>query len=433
VRRRDLSRAIRYVYASAYFRRAKEYIDATPNRVEEEKMAVLIQELVGKQFGDLYYPHIGGIARSYNYYPVGPQKPDDGVAHVVLGLGTRVVEGGLSLRFSPLHPNVIGQFSNVQNMLRNSQKQFNALDLTKRYLPEEPNAYPNIVELDLAVAEEHGTLWPVGSVYSRENDIIYDGIGRSGVRLVTFAHILKSEIFPLARILDLLLNLGSAVMSCPVEIEFAVNLEPDEGEAKQFGFLQLRPLVVGREQEDIDLENLDQRQVICYSSKALGNGRVDGVHDVVYVKPETFVAAKTRTIAQEVGQLNETLKAQDKPYILIGPGRWGSSDSWLGVPVAWGQISGARVIVEASIEGFIIEPSQGSHFFQNLTAFSVGYFSLDPASKKDRVDWEWLASRQTATETEHLRHVTVRDPLEIRIDGRTSNGAILQPNSGNCT
>lgn len=425
VRRKQLSQAIRYVYASAFFRQAKAYIDATPNRVEEEKMAVLIQELVGRRHGDYYYPHVGGIARSYNYYPVGPQKPDDGAAHVVLGLGTRVVEGGLALRFSPVHPQVIGQFSNVANILRNSQKQFNALDLSKPFIPDEQGNYLNVVELDLATAEQHGTLWPVGSVYSQENDMIYDGIGRPGPRLVTFAHLLKSEIFPLAKILDLLLNFGSAVMSCPVEIEFAVDLEPGDDKPSRFGFLQMRPLVLGREHEDVDLANLDDRKVICFSSRALGNGRVDEVFDIVYVKPETFKPARTRDIAAEVGELNRILKAADRPYVLIGPGRWGSSDSWLGVPVTWAQISGARVIVETSIEGFIIEPSQGSHFFQNLTSFNVGYFSVDPHAKNDRIDWEWLAGQVQVAETEHLRHVRAGAELEIRIDGRSSSGAIL--------
>jgi CheY-like chemotaxis protein len=425
VRRRQLSQAIRYVYASAFFLQAKAYIDATPNRVEEEKMAVLVQELVGNQYGDYYYPHIGGIARSYNYYPVGPQKPDDGAVHAVLGLGTRVVEGGLALRFSPVHPQVIGQFSNVANTLRNTQKQFNALDLSKPFIPDESGTYPNLVELDLAMAESHGTLWPVGSVYSRENDIIYDGIGRPGTRLVTFAHVLKSEIFPLAKILDLLLNFGSAVMSCPVEIEFAVNLEPEGGGPRRFAFLQLRPLVVGREHADVDLSNIDESEVICFSSKALGNGRVQGIRDVVYVKPDIFEAARTRDIAVEVGKLNERLLEADCPYVLIGPGRWGSSDSWLGVPVSWSQISGARVIVETSLEGFVVEPSQGSHFFQNLTAFNVGYFSVDPLGKGDRIDWEWLAAQEQIGETEFLRHVRTERDLEIRIDGRSSSGAIM--------
>lgn len=425
VRRKQLSLAIRYVYASAFFQQAKSYIDATPNRVEEEKMAVLIQELVGNHHGDYYYPHIGGIARSYNYYPVGPQKPDDGAAHVVLGLGTRVVEGGLALRFSPVHPQVVGQFSNVNNTLRNSQKAFNALDLTKPAIPDVHGRYLNVVELDLAIAEKHGTLWPLGSVYSKENDIIYDGVGRTGVRLVTFAHILKSEIFPLARILDLLLNFGSAVMSCPVEIEFAVNLEPETGGLKEFGFLQLRPLVVGREHEDVDLSHIDDRQVVCFSSRALGNGRIDAIRDIVYVRPETFDAAKTRDIAQEVGKLDQVLRDANLPYVLIGPGRWGSSDSWLGVPVTWGQISGARVIVETSLEGFIIEPSQGSHFFQNLTSFNVGYFSVDPHAKQDCIDWDWLADQESVAETNYLRHVRSGRSLEIRIDGRSSSGAIL--------
>ncbi|MFH2055617.1 MAG: PEP/pyruvate-binding domain-containing protein [bacterium] len=425
VRRKHLSQAIRYVYASAFFQQAKAYIDATPNRVEEEKMAVLIQELVGSRHGNYYYPHIGGIARSYNYYPVGPQKPDDGAAHVVLGLGTRVVEGGLALRFSPVNPQVVGQFSNLENTLRNAQKQFNALDLTKPFIPDENYHYLNVVELDLAAAEQHGTLWPVGSVYSPENDMIYDGIDRPGARLVTFAHILKSEIFPLAKILDLLLNFGSAVMSCPVEIEFAVDLEPPAGQPKRFGFLQMRPLVVGREHEDVDLSDFGERHVVCFSSRALGNGRIHDVHDIVYVRPETFKPALTRTIAQEVGALNRRLRDSDTPYVLIGPGRWGSSDSWLGVPVTWSQISGARIIIETSLEGFVIEPSQGSHFFQNLTSFNVGYFSVDPHAQRDCIDWEWLAQQQQVSETEHLRHVRIERELEIRIDGRSSSGAIL--------
>lgn len=427
VRREQLSQAIRYVYASVFFRNAKSYLDATPNRVEEEKMAVVIQELVGNHYGDYFYPHIGGTARSYNYYPVGPQRPDDGVAQVVLGLGIRVVEGRLSLRFSPVHPKVIGQFSNLNNTIKNSQKLFNALDMTKPFLPDEDQAYGNLAELDLETAEKHGTLWPVGSVYSRENDRIYEGIGRKGVRLVTFAHVLKSEIFPLAKILELVLNLGRAAMSCPVEIEFAVNLDPVAGGPKQFGFLQLRPLVVGREQDEVDLTAINGDRIVCYCSKALGNGRIDGINDIIFVKPDSFDASKTTVIAQQVGALNKKMQAEGRQYLLIGPGRWGSSDSWLGIPVVWSQISAARVIVETSLDDFVVEPSQGSHFFQNLTAFSVGYFSLNPLVKEDRLDWKWLEAHATIEETDYLRHVSVPSSLEIRIDGRTGNAAIFKP------
>lgn len=427
VRREQLSQAIRYVYASAYFHNAKAYVEATPNRVEEEKMAVVIQELVGNRFGDLFYPHIGGTARSYNYYPVGPQRPDDGVAQIVLGLGIRVVEGKLSLRFSPAHPQVIGQFSNVTNTIKNSQKQFSALDMNQPFLPDHENLYSNLAELDLSVAEEHGTLWPAGSIYSRENDRIYEGIGRKGVKLVTFAHILKTEIFPLARILELLLNLGRAAMSCPVEIEFAVNLEPSNGGAKQFGFLQLRPLVVGHEQDEVDVSALNHDSVFCYCTRTLGNGRIADVQDIIFVKPDAFDASQTRVIAGQVGNLNKKLKAAGSPYLLIGPGRWGSSDSWLGIPVVWSQISAARVIIETSLDDFVVEPSQGSHFFQNLTAFSVGYFSLNPLIPEDRLEWDWLGGLDLVEETEYLKHVALPKPLDIRIDGRTGNAAIIKP------
>jgi len=401
VRREHLSRAIRYVYASTYFRSAKAYIDVTPNRVEEEKMAVVVQETIGRYHGKYFYPDIAGICRSYNYYSVGPQEPDHGVAHVVLGLGNKVVEGGLSLRFSPLHPHVLPQFSNIEATLANSQKDFSALDMTRAFFPTESDPAPNLVDLGLDVAEAHGTLWPVGSTYSAVNDRIYDGISHPGVRLVSFAHILKSGLFPLAPILEKVLSLG----------------------------LQIRPMVIGQEREDLGFDDLLPERVMCYCAQALGNGSNSEPGDIIYIKPKLFDAAQTRKIATQVSHFNEMMKIESRSYILIGPGRWGSSDAWLGIPVTWNQVSQARAIVEVSFKDFTVEPSQGSHFFQNLTAFEVGYFSLNPASQEDRVDWDWLEAQEVVKETDFIRHIRTCGKIEIRIDGQTGRGAILKPES----
>ena len=427
VRLDQLCDAIKLVYASTYFQGAKAYLDATGNRVEEEKMAVIIQQVVGRQHEHYNYPDFAGVAHSSNFYPTGGLQPDDGVICVALGMGRTVVEGRKCLRFSPRHPGNLPQFSTIKDMLNNSQREYYAIDTS------DPDAYPytkedhNLALLNLEDAERHGTLEAVGSVYSHENNAVYDGIWRPGVRLVTFAHVLKSNLFPLAEVLQLLLELGTRSMSCPVEIEFATVLGDGKTRPHQFGFLQIRPLADGYVAPEIKPELLADPEAFCATNVALGNGRINGLQDIVYVPPSRFDRSKTVNIAAEIGSLNNKLQLEDRPYLLIGPGRWGSADHWLGIPVRWEQISRARVIVETDLEDFKVTPSQGTHFFQNLTSFQVGYLTVNQAEGEGRLDWDWLDSLPASSETTHVRHLRLAAPLTVLIDGRTSHAVILKP------
>lgn len=419
-----LCNAVKLVYASTFFRAAKLYQEATGHHAEEEKMGVVLQELVGAEYGDRFYPTFSGVARSYNFYPLGKLKPEDGVASVALGLGKMVVEGGETLLFSPRHPHVLPQFSTIEDALANSQKSFYSLDMRRPGPCRSADADQNLLRLDLDVAERDGTLAPLGSVYSPENDAIHDGIVRPGPRLVTFAHILKSGLFPLSEILNLLLDIGRHAMACPIEIEFAVNMK---AEPTQFGLLQIRPTVSDEAFERVSLEDVDHDELVCCSSYTMGNGYIRNVRDVVFVHPEAFDSAQTRVIAGEISQMNERLKKAGRPCILIGPGRWGSADPWLGIPVTWEQISSAHAVVETSLHNFVVTPSQGSHFFQNLTCFRVGYLTVNPTAGGGFVDWAWLDRQPPVAETHFVRHILCDQPLEVRLDGRTRRGMIFKP------
>ncbi|HPF70635.1 MAG TPA: PEP/pyruvate-binding domain-containing protein, partial [Candidatus Krumholzibacteria bacterium] len=429
VRLDQLCDAIKLVYASSYSRGAKSYIDATGNRIEEEKMAVIIQQVVGQRYENYDYPHFAGVAHSTNFYPAEGMLPEEGVATVALGLGRTVAEGGKSLRFSPAHPTVLPQFATTRDWLENSQRKFFAVDVG------DPDRYPaprddyNLAELELDAAERHGTLEPVGSVYSPQNDAIYDGIHRPGARLVSFAHVLKSGIFPLADILKLLLELGRRTMSAEVEIEFAVVLGQGPGQPHQFGFLQIRPLAAGYEAPDIPEDLLTAQDAVVHTDVALGNGRMTCIHDVLVVPPELFDRGRTREIAEEIGRINREFATAERPYLLVGPGRWGSADRWLGIPVRWDQISGAQVIVETDLDDFKVTPSQGSHFFQNLTNFQVGYLTVNRVQGSGWVDWEWFAGQPSEAVGEFVRHIALPEPLTVLIDGRSRRGVILRPGS----
>ncbi len=427
VRLDQLCDAIKLVYASAYSRAAKNYIEATSNRIEEEKMAVIIQQMVGQRYESYDYPHISGVAHSSNFYPSEGMEPKDGVAAVALGLGRMVVEGGQSLRFSPAQPRVLPQFGTVDDWLKVSQRNFYAVDVS------DPDAYPtdhddfNLALLDLEDAERHGTLEPIGSVYSPENNAIYDGIHRPGTRLVSFAHVLKSDLFPLAEILKLLLELGRRTMSAEVEIEFAVVLGDGNLNPHQFGFLQIRPLAAGYQAPDIPDGLLDSENTLVATNVALGNGRMDKIQDILYVPRRKFDRGATEAIAQEIERFNRGFVNGAVPYLLLGPGRWGSADRWLGIPVRWDQISGARVIVETDLEDFKVTPSQGTHFFQNLTSFQVGYLTVNAGKGESNLDWDWLADQPAQQEGEYLRHLRLDEPLTVLIDGRTHRGVVLKP------
>jgi DNA-binding NarL/FixJ family response regulator len=424
IRLDQLCAAIKLVYASAFFRSARRYLEAAGRRPEEEKMGVILQEVVGSAHNGRFYPTFSGVARSYNYYPTEQMKPEDGVASVALGLGKMVVEGGQSLMFSPALPRVLPQFPTTADMLANSQRRFYALDISHPQVYPTPDGSANLVMLDLDVAEADGTLAPIGSVYSAENDIVYDGVLRSGPRLVTFAHVLKADLFPLAEILRLLLEIGQEGMACAVEIEFAVDMST---QPMEFGFLQIRPIASLEECDEVNMPETDRDHAICFSPLALGGGRIYEIRDVVYVKPDEFDASQTPEIAAELARVNDDLLRCGDHCVLIGPGRWGSADRWLGIPVTWEQISSARVIVETSLEDFVVAPSQGTHFFQNLTAFGIGYLTVHPSLHEGFVDWDWLASQEAVEETRFLRHVRVPEPLDVWLNVRTRQGVILKP------
>jgi len=429
VRLDQLCDGIKLVFASAFSRAAKSYIEATGNSIEEEKMSVILQQMVGRGYDNYDYPHFSGVGHSSNFYPAAGMKPDEGVVTVALGLGRTVVEGGKALRFSPQHPEVLPQFGTIDDWLQNSQRKFFAVDIS------DPDAYPgaddgfNLALLDLADAEKHGTLEPIGSVYSAENQAIYDGIHRPGARLVSFAHVLKADIFPLADILKLLLELGRRTMSAEVEIEFAVVLGDGKLVEHQFGFLQIRPLAAGYETPEISEEILKDENALISTDVALGNGRITEIRDILYVPPELFDRGKTMEIADEIDNLNHQLVTEATPYLLMGPGRWGSSDRWLGIPVRWDQISGARVIVETDLDDFKVTPSQGSHFFQNLTSFQVGYLTVNSTTGTSKLDWEWFARQKVTHQGKYVRRLHLDKPLCILIDGRSRQGVVLKPGS----
>ncbi len=426
VRLEQLVRTVKRVYASTFSRRAKDYIRATPYRLEEEKMAVIVQPVVGAVHGERFYPDFSGVARSWNFYPTPPLRAEDGIAAVALGLGRTVVDGETCLRFCPRYPKHLVQFSSVRDMLENSQREFWAIDLAPEASPED-EAFAREVRVPLAVAERDGTLGPLASTWSPENDAIYDGVSRRGVRLVSFAPILKYDVFPLARILTLLLRIGQWGMSMPVEIEFAVNYSTPPGKPKEFAILQMRPLTLSGEEEELEIGELPPEAILCRTGHVLGHGRIDDVRDIVVVDAHRFDRSRSRDAAREVARFNARLLEEHARYLLVGVGRWGSADPWLGIPVAWSDINGARAIVEAGFRDFQVQPSQGTHFFQNLTSFRVGYFTVNPELGDGILDWDWLASRPAVESGRFVRHLRLDEPLTILMNGRTGEGVILKP------
>jgi len=427
VRLGQLVAAIKRVYASTFSQRAKRYLGTTPYRLEEEKMAVILQKLVGTSRGERFYPDFAGVARSHNFYPVRPMRSADGVAAVALGLGATVVDGDPCLRFCPRFPQNLLLFSSVRNAVKNSQREFYALRLDGEAAEVAVAGGVGLGRFGLDVAEQDGVLALLASVYSRENDAIYDGLSRQGVRLVSFAPVLKHGLFPLPEMLCRLLEIGEAGTSGPVEVEFAVNLGQRPGEPGEFGFLQLRPLALSREASELEITDEDRSAAFCHSRMVMGNGLVNHVHDVVVVDYHRFERGRSQDVALEVARMNRRLEAEGRPYILVGVGRWGSSEPYLGIPVSWDQIAGVRTIVEAGFRDFTVTPSQGTHFFQNLTSSNTGYFTVNPDAGDGTVDWEWLASQPAVEETSCVRHLRFHSPAVVKVDGRTNEGVILKP------
>ncbi len=429
VRLKELLNSIKRVYASTFYQAARDYMKITSYRLEEEKMAVIIQKMIGSERKEgRYYPDFAGVAKSYNFYPVPPQKSSDGIALVALGLGRTVVEGGNTVRFCPKYPRHLLQFFSTKETIRNAQQDFYALNF-KNY-NEDSTAHPEdiyVENYELNKSEEDGTLYAVGSTYSAENDSVYDGISRSGTRVVTFAPILKHKIFPLPEILELILDLGHWGMGSQIEIEFAVNLKTPPGVLKEFGLLQMRPLVLSMESEVLFLNDVEPANCIVQSEQVLGNGEIRDIYDIVVVHIDNFDRSKSRQIAYEVGALNQKLLNLNKPYLLIGVGRWGSLDNWLGIPVTWEQICGAHAIVESGFKDFDVTPSQGSHFFQNLTSFRVGYFTVNSHLSNDFIDWKWLSEQKVMEEFHFTKHLQFDSPIIVKINGHQNKGVILKP------
>ncbi|HEX9614256.1 MAG TPA: PEP/pyruvate-binding domain-containing protein, partial [Bacteroidota bacterium] len=359
VRLSELVSAIKRVYASTFYQSAKDYFKVTSYHLEEEKMAVIIQRMVGSQHQQRYYPDFSGVAKSYNFYPMAPQTSQDGIVSVALGLGKTIVDGGVTVRFCPKYPKHVMQFSTTSQALRNNQSEFFALELTESPLQSLEARDALVKKYPLPIAEEDGTLQHVGSTYSKENDALYEGLSRIGMRVVTFAPILNHRLFPLPEIIELLLDMGTWGMGTPVEIEFAVTMSTSPGKPSELGLLQMRPLVLSREVDELVVEHVGQESALCSSNHVLGHGVIRDLHDIVVVDIEGFDRSKTQDIAREVTKFNEKLIGEGKSYVLIGVGRWGTLDPWLGIPVKWDQISGARAIVEAGFKDMEVTPSQG--------------------------------------------------------------------------
>ncbi|WP_129698299.1 PEP/pyruvate-binding domain-containing protein [Parabacteroides goldsteinii] len=424
---RLLSDAIKAVYASVFYRDSKGYMTATSNLIDQEKMAIVLQEVVGNRYNDHFYPTISGVARSLNFYPIGNEKAEDGIANIALGLGKYIVDGGQTLRFSPRHPHNILQMSTMDFALRETQTRFYALDLKNLAEQFSIDDSFNLQRMGLKEADADGSLKYIVSTYDPYDQIIRDGYYPGGRKILSFVNILQHDVFPLAKTLDELLRIGQAEMGRPVEIEFAVNVDPNNHDKATFYLLQIRPIVDNKEIMDEDLTQVGNEETILSSTSVLGHGIVTDVQDIIYVKSGAFNSSNNQLIAYEIEKLNRRFTEEEKNYVLVGPGRWGSSDHWLGIPVKWPHISNARVIVECGLENYRVDPSQGTHFFQNLTSFGVGYFTINPFKGDGWFDEEYLNALPAVEDTEYLRHIHFDKPIVIKMDGKKSLGVVLKP------
>ena len=424
---RTLSDAIKAVYASVFYRDSKAYMTATSNLIDQEKMAIVLQEVVGNRYNDRFYPTISGVARSLNFYPIGNEKAEDGIANIALGLGKYIVDGGQTLRFSPRHPHNILQMSTMDFALRETQTRFYALDLKNLADQFSVDDSFNLLRLNLKDADADGSLKFIVSTYDPYDQVIRDGYYPGGRKILSFVNVLQHEVFPLADTLDQILHVGQDEMGRPNEIEFAVNIDPQNLGFATFYLLQVRPIVDNKEVMEEDLTLVEQEDTILTSTSVLGHGIVTDVQDIIYVKTGAFCSSNNQSIAYDIEKMNRQFTGEEKNYVLVGPGRWGSSDSWLGIPVKWPHISNARVIVECGLENYRVDPSQGTHFFQNLTSFGVGYFTINPFKGDGWFDEGYLNSLPAVEETEYLRHVRFDKPVVIKMDGKKSLGVVLKP------
>ena len=423
---RMLACAIKGVYASVYYKDSKAYMTATQNVIDQEKMAVILQEVVGKRYGDLYYPNFSGVLRSLNYYPIGEETAEEGIASLALGLGKYIVDGGQTLRVSPYHPTQVLQTSEMETALSETQTRFYALDMSHVGYDFKVDDGFNIKKVRVKQAAEDGALTYIASTFDPTDQIIRDGIYEGGRKIISFCGVLQHGVFPLPELLQMTQKFGSEEMKRPVEIEFACNLNDDR--TGELYLLQIRPIVDSKQMLDEDLAAIPDETCLLRSANSLGHGISEDVVDVVYVKAgDDFTAADNPYIADEIEQINRRFLAEDKNYVLIGPGRWGSSDYWLGIPVKWPHISAARVIVETALKNYHVDPSQGTHFFQNLTSFGVGYFTINTFTGDGIFRQEVLDAMPAVEETAHVRHVRFDRPLRILMDGKKQLGVVQLP------
>jgi len=449
-RLQQLAAGIRLVYASTFFQNAKAYRHTTATRADREKMGVIVQTLIGQAHGQRFYPAVAGVAHSYNFYPLGPQRPEDGVVHLALGLGRTVVDGGLALRLSPRHPGVLPQLATPKAMLRSTQRHFFALDLASLGPATAKDLFATVRRYELADAEQDGALAAVGSVLSRDDQRLRDDLSAQGPRIITFNNVLKNRPIGLLESISRLLELAREGLGCEVEVEFACRLGAwgpsfavgDGPTDPELDALQVRPVAARTMLAEPSRLRFTREETLCASTQCLGHGVETALRDLVYVCRDRWKAAHNKDIAREIGQLNDELGKEERPYILIGPGRWGTSDEWLGIPVAWSQISNVRVMVEASPAGYEVEPSQGTHFFQNITSLQIGYLTVPPGAEKGEaenggagkdaakgawVDWAWLDAQEPTRKTAHLRHLRFEQPFTVVLDGRHNRGTITRP------
>lgn len=421
IRFQKLSEAIKYIYASTFFNSAKSYRVGTGHEHSEEKMAVIIQDVVGNRYHVRFYPDLSGVARSYNYYPVGRAKPEDGVVSLALGLGKTIVDGGVVWSYSPTHPRVGPPYGSVDELLKHSQKEFWAINMGTPLIYDPILETEYLIKEDLATAEHDGTLDYLCSTYDTQSDRLILGMANPGPRALTFGPLLQLRKLPLNDIIQKILKICEEKLENPVELEFAMTFSPPS-----LGLLQVRPMVVSSQVIQVNTDDLNRENLLAASENALGNGCLDDICDIVYVVPDQFDLAQTRNIASELAVINNSLVGENRPYLLIVFGRLGSSDPWLGIPVDWGQISGTRVFIETYQDDFSVDMSQGSHFFHNLTSLGVNYLSV-PRTGKYQIDWDWLNQQPEIQRGNFVRHIQTSHPLSIRIDGRSSRGIVQKP------
>ncbi|MCF6366072.1 MAG: pyruvate, phosphate dikinase [Bacteroidales bacterium] len=417
-RLKQVCTAVKLVFASVFSETSKNYINAVNYKIEEEKMAIVLQELVGNKYENVYYPHISGTAQSYNYYPFGKIKPHDGAAVAAVGLGIYVVEGEKAYRFSPNHPTL--QNNSNKDLFKNSQTELFAVNLERDTIDFKTGETAGLIRLNISEPERlnFDRFKHCVSVYNPDNDMVYPGLDKYGPRIVNFANILKYNYIPLAKTIKTMLNILKEAMGAPVEIEYAVDLNLDEDREASFYLLQVKPLIGNSQDYNINFKTIDIKNAVLFSKNAMGNGVIEDVRDVIYVNPETFDKSKTEQIAKEIDVFNKKMISEGKSYVLIGPGRWGTRDKWIGIPVNWTQISKAKVIVETSLHDFPLEASSGSHFFHNVTSMNVGYFSIQHTDAEGYINWKELAEQELVEETDFIKHVRFSDNLRIQTDGK---------------